>query len=109
LTLEELNGIHARMTAEAAAAGARIDAVLACTHGWDDGCACRKPQPGLLFEAQRRFSLDLPRTPFIGDGDRDASAAERAGAPFYRVGASESFPAIVDHLLTGEQSFLNAS
>lgn len=104
----DMESIHTRMIADAANAGARIDAVLVCTHGWDDGCGCRKPQPGLLFEAQRRFSLDLSRTPFIGDDDRDAAAAERAGSPFYRVGRGQTLPAVVDHLLEGERSFVSA-
>jgi histidinol-phosphate phosphatase family protein len=109
LSQADLESIHMLMKAEAAAAGASIDAVLTCMHGWGDGCACRKPEPGMLFEAQRHFSLDLSRTPFIGDDDRDAAAAERAGSPFYRVGSGHALPTIVDHLLEGERSFRNAS
>ena len=26
-----------------------------CPHGWDEGCECRKPRPGLLFQAQREY------------------------------------------------------
>ena len=44
-------------------------------------CDCRKPRPGLLFQAQRDFHLDLTRTPFIGDDERDAEAATAAGCP----------------------------
>ena len=81
MTEEQVAAIHSRMIREAEAAGGRVDAVYYCPHGWDDGCECRKPAPGMLFRAQRELDLDLTRTPFIGDDQRDAQAAEAAGCP----------------------------
>lgn len=78
----DLAAIHKRMTEEAVAAGGRIDAIFHCPHGWDDGCACRKPKPGMLFQAQRAFNLDLERISFVGDDERDGQAAEAAGCRF---------------------------
>lgn len=80
-----LNEIHERMKQETADAGGRIDAVYYCPHDWDEGCECRKPKPGMLFEAQRDHSLDLTRTYFIGDDERDAQAADAAGCPWALV------------------------
>ena len=62
-----------------------IDGIYFCPHGWDEGCECRKPNPGLIFAAQRDFSLDLSRTLFIGDDERDEQAAKAAGCPSVRV------------------------
>ena len=76
-----LADIHERMTAEAQEAGGDIHSVYYCPHDWDEGCECRKPRPGLLFQAQRDFSLDLSRTYFIGDDERDGQAAGAAGSP----------------------------
>ena len=56
-----------------------IDGIYYCPHGWDDGCECRKPKPGMLFEAQRDFHLDLTKTYFIGDDERDHEAGNAAG------------------------------
>jgi histidinol-phosphate phosphatase family protein len=81
MTEGDLDAIHARMRAEAAEAGGGVDAIYHCPHGWDDGCDCRKPAPGMLFQAQRDFELDLTRTPFIGDDERDRQAADAAGSP----------------------------
>jgi D-glycero-D-manno-heptose 1,7-bisphosphate phosphatase len=81
MTEEDLLTIHERMKQEAVEAGGWIDAIYYCPHGWDDGCECRKPRPGLLFQAQRDHSLDLSRTPFIGDDIRDRQAADAAGCP----------------------------
>jgi D-glycero-D-manno-heptose 1,7-bisphosphate phosphatase len=81
MTEGDLARIHDRMRAEAAAAGGAIDAIYHCPHDWDEGCDCRKPKPGMLFSAQRDFDVDLTRTPFIGDDERDAEAAQAAGCP----------------------------
>jgi histidinol-phosphate phosphatase family protein len=81
LTQADLIDIHARMKMEAAEAGGRIDAIYYCPHDWEEGCACRKPKPGLLFEAQHDFNIDLSRALFIGDDERDAQAADAAGCP----------------------------
>lgn len=81
MTREDLEDIHTRMCDEARQAGGRIDEIYVCPHGWDEGCACRKPAPGMLLAAQRDLDLDLTRTTFIGDDERDAQAADAAGAP----------------------------
>lgn len=90
MTETQLLDIHERMKREAAAAGGAIDAIYYCPHNWDDGCECRKPRPGMLFQAQRDYHLDLSRIIFIGDDVRDAETAEVAGCSSLLV--SETFP-----------------
>jgi histidinol-phosphate phosphatase family protein len=51
-----------------------------CAHGPDDGCACRKPQPGLIHDAARRLGVDVRRCVVIGDIGSDIEAAQAAGA-----------------------------
>jgi D-glycero-D-manno-heptose 1,7-bisphosphate phosphatase len=86
---EDLGGIHDRLKAEGEQAGGRIDAIYYCPHDWEAGCECRKPAPGMLFQAQHDFNLDLSGTVFVGDDERDALAAERAGCLFARVSADQ--------------------
>lgn len=71
--------IHQRMMAEIDAAGGRIDAVFYCPHQPDEGCGCRKPQPGLLLQAARELAIDLTRSFLIGDAESDVRAAQAAG------------------------------
>jgi histidinol-phosphate phosphatase family protein len=85
MTEADLVEVNARMSTEAAEAGGRIDALYHCPHDWDEGCECRKPAPGMLFQAQHDLDLDLTRTPFIGDDERDGQAAAAAGEPFVMV------------------------
>ena len=81
MTREDLEAVHGKMQADLAAVGARVDQIYVCPHGWDEGCGCRKPKPGMLFSAQRDHCLDLTRTPFIGDDERDVMAGRAAGCP----------------------------
>lgn len=83
MTEHDLAAIHDRMCRDA---GGAIEAIYHCPHDWDEGCECRKPAPGMLFQAQRDLDLDLSRTPFIGDDERDGQAAAAAGCPFAMVG-----------------------
>jgi len=78
-TMETLNAIHARMRKEVAAAGGSIDAVFVCPHGPDEGCGCRKPEPGLFLDIGRRYDTDLRDVPVAGDSLRDLQAASAAG------------------------------
>lgn len=86
----DLNDIHQRLKAEVAGLGGQLDAIYHCPHDWDAGCECRKPSAGMLFQAQRDFHLDLSRTFFIGDDERDGQTADAAGCPFLRVTADNS-------------------
>ena len=79
MTEDDLKSLHAHMTEDLAQAGVHLDAIYYCPHGWDDGCFCRKPSPGMLFQAQQDFHLDLTKTLFIGDDERDQEAGQSAG------------------------------
>ena len=56
-----------------------IDAIKVCPHDDHDGCACRKPQPGMLLELAREHDLALAESYMIGDTWKDAVAAQAAG------------------------------
>jgi D-glycero-D-manno-heptose 1,7-bisphosphate phosphatase len=56
-----------------------LDDVRVCYHADADGCACRKPKPGLLLEAARDWQIDLDRSFMVGDRWRDVDAGRAAG------------------------------
>jgi D-glycero-D-manno-heptose 1,7-bisphosphate phosphatase len=91
MTQKQLEDVHERMRGEVREAGGHIEAIYYCPHDWDEGCPCRKPAPGMLFAAQRDFHLDLSRTCFLGDDERDGMAANAAGAPWIQVTPQRSF------------------
>ena len=51
-----------------------------CPHGPDEGCACRKPRPGMVHAAARRLGVRPEECVVIGDIGADAEAARAAGA-----------------------------
>ncbi len=79
VTLEELSQIHQHLSELVEAAGGRIEQVYFCPHGPDEGCACRKPKPGMFLEAQRQYEFDLSHSAMIGDSLRDMQVADNAG------------------------------
>ncbi|MGA0571462.1 D-glycero-beta-D-manno-heptose 1,7-bisphosphate 7-phosphatase [Variovorax sp. VNK109] len=74
-----LNAIHTKMHKALAALGARIDAVFYCPHTPDDGCTCRKPQPGLFQQIGDRYGIELKGVPSVGDSVRDLQAGVAVG------------------------------
>jgi histidinol-phosphate phosphatase family protein len=73
--------------ADVAAVHGRMEALLGplgpleyCPHGPDDGCACRKPAPGLIERAAARLGVDPRDCVVIGDIGSDVDAALAAGA-----------------------------
>ena len=78
--IETLHAIHQKLITELHKLGGRVDAILYCPHAPDAGCSCRKPEPGLFKEVEKRIQQDLIGTFAIGDSYRDLQAAETAKA-----------------------------
>jgi HAD superfamily hydrolase (TIGR01662 family) len=57
-----------------------IDAWFVCGHLPHDGCDCRKPKPGMVFAAARRFGVSPAECIVVGDIGSDIEAAHAAGA-----------------------------
>ncbi len=71
----------------------RIERIYFCPHVDDDGCACRKPAPGLVDAAVADFQLQPALTWIIGDRFRDLACASHLGIPGILVGNEEGEPA----------------
>jgi D-glycero-D-manno-heptose 1,7-bisphosphate phosphatase len=57
-----------------------FDTWQVCPHGSTDGCACRKPAPGLVLAAAAVLGVDPTACVVIGDIGADVGAALAAGA-----------------------------
>lgn len=83
------NGFHAvqaALAAALAAAGAHLDAVVACAYHADGkeplrvaAHPWRKPKPGMILAAAERMNLDLSRSWIVGDKADDLAAGAAAG------------------------------
>jgi len=72
--------VHTILQAELAAHQAKLDAIYICPHHPDAGCDCRKPNPGMLLQAQRELDIDLTQSFVIGDKCIDIETAHNVGA-----------------------------
>lgn len=78
--LDDLEAIHAKMEDAVAALGGELSGIFYCPHGPDDGCTCRKPEPGLLHAIAAELGTDLTGIPFVGDTVKDVQTALTVGA-----------------------------
>jgi len=81
-----LDATTGKMHAALAQHGARLDGVYYCLHHpqavvpeYHQPCECRKPCPGLLFQAARDLGIDLAASYMVGDGISDVAAGHAAG------------------------------
>ena len=80
LSLERLDTVHERLLGLLRDEGARLDGLFVCPHAPEDGCACRKPAPGLALEAAARFGFDPARSYVVGDHPGDMGLGRAVGA-----------------------------
>jgi D-glycero-D-manno-heptose 1,7-bisphosphate phosphatase len=94
---EAVDEIHAHLRAELP-----LDAIYTCFHDDADGCACRKPAPGLLRAAARDLDIDLAASFMVGDRWRDTEAGAAVGCrtAFIDHGYAERRPADFDMRVT---------
>lgn len=78
--LETLDAMHDRLRALVAEQGGEVGLIVYCPHGPDDGCECRKPQPGLLKAIAAHYKADLADLWFVGDSMSDLQAAVAVGS-----------------------------
>jgi D-glycero-D-manno-heptose 1,7-bisphosphate phosphatase len=85
-TEDDVENLHRHIAHELeCSSGAHIDAWLYCPHhpagrgSYSLQCDCRKPLPGMLQEAARRYGIDLDNSTMIGDKLADIEAGKAAG------------------------------
>ena len=78
--------INQKMKEELSKDSIEIIETYYCPHHWDEGCFCRKPNPGLFFKASSEHLFRIERSLFIGDDSRDCQAANNAGCNSIFIG-----------------------
>lgn len=90
VTVPELREIHNKLETLLGQEGAYVDGIYYCPHHPHKGyegeipelkidCQCRKPKPGLLYQAAKDFHIDLTASYMVGDGDNDVQCGINAG------------------------------
>jgi D-glycero-D-manno-heptose 1,7-bisphosphate phosphatase len=94
--MTDLDGIHARLNHLLSAFGVRLDGIYHCPHSPDDGCDCRKPLPGLVYQAVNKHGFLPEEAWVIGDKESDVLVghAVRAKTILVRTGYGKAFETI---------------
>jgi len=72
MNVDDLILIHEYMVKEVSNAGGKIDGIYYCPHDRGDNCGCRKPEPGMLINAQNDFpEIEFTKSIMVGDSDSD--------------------------------------
>lgn len=79
LSIAQLEEIHRQMCASVYDVGGRIDRIFYCPHRPEDNCECRKPRPGMLYQARDEMFVDLSQSYFVGDSIVDLAAGSAVG------------------------------
>lgn len=69
-----IEAMHARLREELG-----VDDIMVCPHTDAAACNCRKPKPGLILEAAKKWNIDPARSVMVGDRWRDIDAGRGAG------------------------------
>ncbi|MGV8141868.1 MAG: HAD-IIIA family hydrolase [Candidatus Woesearchaeota archaeon] len=98
MSVKDLEIIHDNMTKALSSHGAFINDIYYCPHGWDEGCECRKPKPGMFYRAAADHQLNLTKSLFIGDDERDKEAGDAAGLTTILVGPENGIAEAIDKI-----------
>lgn len=74
LKLSELEKMHDYLKSELA-----VDDIMMCPHDNQHGCECRKPKPGMILTAAKKWDVDLKNSILVGDRWKDIEAGQSAG------------------------------
>lgn len=89
-----------------------IDEIFCCFHDDADKCDCRKPLPGLILSAARKYNIVLSESHMIGDRWRDIEAGINANCNtiYIDYGYDEkrplSYGCMVDNLLEASKMIM---
>ncbi len=93
VTTEDVDRANQRLQEFLGEQDAHIDAFYYCPHlptgtvpAYAKQCECRKPKPGLLYEAAQDLDIDVTESFVVGDAVRDVEAGRSAGCHTVFVG-----------------------
>lgn len=94
---DAVDAIHERLQATLP-----VDEVRACYHDDADGCACRKPSPGMLYAAAVARGIRLRDSYMVGDRWRDIAAGRQAGCTTILLPGPREATAVEPHATAGD-------
>lgn len=83
---DDLHSVHSHMLRNINLAGGRVDNIYYCPHLAQEDPPCRKPNPGMAFQAQQDFEeIDFLESIMIGDSDSDIDFGNLLGMTTVKI------------------------
>lgn len=74
--------------------------IFYCPHHNDvEKCICRKPNSLLLEKAIAKYNIDISKSYFIGDSDRDIEAAQKVGVKGIKVNQNDNLNVYMSQII----------
>ncbi len=89
-----VHAMHQYLQGKCIEAGFRIEAFYFCPHheAYSGKCLCRKPGSLMVEKAIHRFDIQVDKSIFFGDKDRDIVCAENAGVRGVKIEVNGRIP-----------------
>lgn len=85
--MADVQKMHKRILDDVRVLGGKIDQFYVCPHDHSDHCDCRKPLPGMGYQAKRDFpEIDFARSVMVGDSESDMQFGAALGMTLVWVG-----------------------
>jgi D-glycero-D-manno-heptose 1,7-bisphosphate phosphatase len=115
MNVQQLDNIHTFMQIELLnKTGFQFDDIFYCPDLEESRSIRRKPNPGMLLEAQKKWNIDLKNSWMIGDSENDILAGKNAGTNTVLINqnitntiADYKFDSIKECLALFEKSIFN--
>lgn len=88
ITLEEYQEFNNNMIKTLEKHQIDILDIYYCPHTKEENCCCRKPKPGMILTALRKYEIDLNQCFVAGDTESDEGIAEYFDLPFFGINYS---------------------
>lgn len=98
---ETLDQMHDKLRKTYAENGIDLKEIYYCRHHpeYNGKCLCRKPGSLMLEKAAARFGIDVSKSYFIGDRERDVIAGEAAGVTGILIDSDQPISEVL-HLIS---------
>lgn len=107
---EEVTAMHKKLYEKTL-----VDDIFYCPHRQDEGCNCRKPNPGMLMEASIKHSIDLKKSFMVGDRASDIEVGLKVGCKtifidrYYKETKPQHYSAKVSSLQAAVSYIINSN
>tara|TARA_B110000196_G_scaffold238025_1_gene206440 strand:+ start:83 stop:574 length:492 start_codon:yes stop_codon:yes gene_type:complete len=98
-THKEIQKIHSELKKFLKKDNISISAIYYCPHRPDENCTCRKPKPGLIYQAMNDFKIDINQSWFIGDSETDVEAGKSVGCKTLLISPELNFEQSIENIL----------